>query len=134
RRPTPPTRTEPETSFVPGRVNPSSAIATVVLPEPLSPTMPSAVPRGTANPMSATMSTPAPIASTRRPSTTRAPVSADRGKPLLFLVREPERPAVAVDHEIDPDGQQRQRDHGHQHRPGLERQPDPVLADHHAPV
>src|SRR4051812_20000267 len=134
-RSTSPTRTEPEASRVPCRVNPRRAIATVVLPEPLSPTMPSAVPGETAKLTSETMSTPAAIASTRRPSTTRAPASADGGKLLLFLVREPAaRPAVAVDDQVDADREQGERDHRHQHGPRLQGQPDPVLADHHTPV
>src|SRR4029077_19874642 len=132
---TSPMLTLPDTMVVPGRAKPSRAIATVVLPDPDSPTMPSAAPGPTEKPISATMSTFAPTTSTRRFST-RMPSALDDSDGLRCVLEYARNAAatVAVEYEVDADRKERDCNRRYEYRPGLHSQGDAVLADHQAPV
>src|SRR5262249_5173723 len=122
-RSVPSTTTEPAAIRVPHRAWPRSAIATVVFPQPDSPTMPSAVPRGTSNDTSETMSVPVSPTSTRRPRTVRR-ASASTDGPLLLDPRgDPAPSAVAIDPEVDADRQEPEDHDRGDHRPGLDDDP-----------
>src|SRR4029077_1838995 len=83
---------------------------------------------------SATMSTADSTASTRSPLTTSAG-SDDSGRLRGLRVLETRRTSPkAVEDEIDTDGDERNCDDRHDHRPRLDGQRDAILADHEPPV
>src|SRR6185312_16986132 len=137
----PVTRTFPRTIRAPGRVAPSSASATVVFPDPDSPTRPVTAPRPTEKEISSTMSTPVAPRSTLSPETSRLARSTRLGAGCTWasagiaVAHESDNgPLDAVGDEVDPDRQQGDQGDRCDHSPRLDGQADEVLVDHVAPI